>query len=107
MSSENYEVEIVDRAFDCLLGLRESPYERTVAILDLLASNPEYGRVYEPDYDATLPPVTCRRIAVPKTTIELFYYIDEVRRKIKVIHVGDARMDPRRKLLGLHPSEYE
>ena len=39
MPSEAYEVELVDRAFSCLLGLRKSVYEHTIAILDLLASN--------------------------------------------------------------------
>lgn len=107
MPSEAYEVELVDRAFSCLLGLRKSVYEHTIAILDLLASNPEYGRVYEPEYEAVLPPVMCRRVVVPRTTIELFYYVDDARHMIKVIHVGDARMDPRRKLIGLHPGEFE
>lgn len=37
--------------------------------------------------------------------VELFYYVDEARRKIKVIHACDARSDPRSKFVGVHTAD--
>lgn len=101
MPSAGYVVELVDRAFDYVLGLGDTPYARTTATLDLLASCPSLGRVYEPEHEAMLPPVECRRIVVPSTTVELFYYVDEARRKIKVIHaVGVGPIQPQGTAMG-------
>ena len=105
MTSKAYVVELVDSTFDYMLDLGDTPYARTAAFLELLALSPEIGRVYAPEYDAMLPPVECRRIVVPKTTVELFYYVDESRHSIKVIHACDARSDPRSKFVGLHVTE--
>lgn len=102
MPSEAYEVELVDRVYDYVLSLGDVPYNRTMATLDLLASNHGLGRAYRPEYEAMMPPIECRRIVVPRTTVELFYYVDEPRHKVKVIHVCDARADPRGKFVGIH-----
>lgn len=105
MASKAYGIELVDGAFDHVLGLEDTPYARTTAFLELLALNPGIGRVYAPEYDAMLPPIECRRVVVPRTTVELFYYVDESRHSIKVIHACDARSDPRSKFVGLHVTE--
>lgn len=105
MPSTGYGVELVDRAFDYVLGLGDMPYARTTATLDPLASCPSLARVYEPEHEAMLPPVECRRIVVPSTTVELFYYVDEARRKIKVTHARNARSDPRSKFVDVYAAD--
>lgn len=105
MPRKAYEVELVGRAFDYVLDLDDAPYERTTATLDLLALSPGIGRLYDPEYEAMLPPIECRHIVVPRTTVELFYYVDEPRRAVRVILACDARSDPRGKFVGLHVND--
>lgn len=88
-----------------VLSMGDTTYARTTATLDLLTSCPSLGRVCGPEYEVTPPLVECRRIVVPNTTDELFYYVDEAHRKIKVIHACDARSDPRSKFVVVHAAD--
>lgn len=57
MPDEHYEVRLSTSTSEYLLGLPDATYARATSLLELLGSNPWYGRMYDPDYESSKPPV--------------------------------------------------
>ena len=106
MPERTYEVVLGAHALDYISQLSDRPYGRVVSNLQLLAANPFLGRRYEPEYEVSLPPVEGRRLVVSRTSVELFYFVDEPSRKVVIFWADNCRSDPRQRFIGLHESDY-
>lgn len=62
---------------------------------DLLSHYPALGAVYDPDYPAARPPITCRQLPIPETPFTLYYAIDEDARQVNVFYIEFKGADPR------------
>ena len=59
-----------------------------------LATFPEMGQRYVPDYEAARPPMLCRWVAIPSTPFTIYYHFSEVAKKIVVLSIEHQRTDP-------------
>ena len=80
-----------------LAELPDAIYNRVEGSIDILVSNPGLARRYDPQYEASRPPVPCRSYPVPRTTKVIYLVADEERRELTMLFLGDAREDPRRR----------
>lgn len=62
---------------------------------DLLSHYPALGAVYDLDYPAARPPITCRQLPIPETPFTLHYAIDEDARRVNVFYIEFKGSDPR------------
>ena len=62
---------------------------------DLLSQYPALGAVYDPDYPAARPPVTCRQLPIPETPFTLYYALDEEREQVSVFYIEFKGADPK------------
>ena len=97
MTEARYSVEFADEALITLRSLNANARrvaERIAHTIGLLRTTPFIGRVYDPDYEASIPPFECRRFVVSKTTVELYYTVDEKARLVQIALIRDSRMNP-------------
>lgn len=59
-----------------------------------LATFPEMGQRYVPDYEAARPPMLCRWVAIPSTPFTIYYHFSEAAKKIVVLSIEHQRTDP-------------
>lgn len=59
-----------------------------------LATFPEMGQRYVPDYEAARPPMLCRWVAIPSTPFTIYYHFSEVAKRIVVLSIEHQRTDP-------------
>lgn len=78
-------------------SLPTTEYVRVGKIIETVEDNPYFGRMYQPAYDAALPPVPCRHIFVQHTTKTLYYRVNEEEHSVDFFYVDDARSDPKRR----------
>lgn len=79
---------------DGYASLHPAAHKRTESLLDLLQYFPHIGKNYDPPYKHAAPPLPCRRAIVPKTHCCLYYVVDEERRTLYFLQLGDTRQDP-------------
>lgn len=79
---------------DSYASLHHAAHKRTESLLDLLQYFPYIGKNYDPPYEHAAPPLPCRRAVVPKTHCCLYYVVDEERRMLYFLRLGDTRQDP-------------
>lgn len=98
MSDVEYRVVVAEASSDYFVQIKDSTYDKVRNFFGLLSVNPMMGAIYEPAYEASVPPYPCRRIVVPTTNVELFYFVDDEHGMIVVVFACDARSDPKRKI---------
>ena len=59
-----------------------------------LATFPEMGQRYVPDYEAARPPMLCRWVAIPSTPFTIYYHFSEAAKNIVVLSIEHQRTDP-------------
>ena len=73
--------------------------ERVLAKIEqyevLLSHYPALGAVYDPDYPAARPPITCRQLPIPETPFTLYYAIDDEREQVSVFYIEFRGADPK------------
>lgn len=69
-------------------------YDRIDAYRHILASFPEIGGIYDPEYPAAIPPVPCRCVPIPGTAVTLYYALDKAKKTIVVLCFEWQRADP-------------
>lgn len=74
-------------------------------MLQMLDTVPEIGRVYDPDYPATLPPFEVRITHAGRFGI--YYAVNEDERNVYVIAIEDQRRNPLNRHFGIYPHEAE
>lgn len=74
-------------------------------MLQMIDTVPEMGRVYDPDYPATLPPFEVRVTYAGRYGI--YYTINEDAQEVYVISIEDQRRDPLNRHFGIYPHEAE
>ena len=94
MTKQIFSIEVANDAQSFLRGLNERAVIKVAHSIDLLATTPFIGRVYDPEFESATPPDGCRRLMVAGTNIEIFYMVDEEEARVKVIYIDDARMNP-------------
>lgn len=91
-----YQVVLANSVLDFIAEKVNS--ERVLAKLEqyreLLSQYPALGTVYDPDYPAAQPPITCRKLPIPETPFTLYYAIDEDRRQVDVFYIEFKGADP-------------
>ncbi|MEE8716293.1 MAG: hypothetical protein SOI26_10300 [Coriobacteriales bacterium] len=90
-----YEVLYARQFHEQLMVLPDSVYERVEHSVDVVADNPGLLRVYDPPYEAAVPPLDLRWYYVPHTHKVIYLEQDEQARQLRPLFLGDTREDPR------------
>lgn len=81
--------------FTCQLDeLAGRTYDRVATAIGTLERFPYLGAEYSPEYEASLPPVSCRQMYVQRTTKVLYYTVNEDAGTVDIFFMDDARTDP-------------
>ena len=92
-SSEPFEIILTDEATYSLAEIPSNKvYSRICALIDFLAAHPYYGEEYDPYYEATFPPLTCRVFFCAHYGI--YYHIFDDEHQILILAVEDTRKNP-------------
>lgn len=103
MTANCRQVVLSELAQEQLLAIpSDAAYLHVKEAIRNLSLFPQMGRVYEPDYEAAVPPVTCRILYAGRYGV---YYTgpdgDSPAAPLVVLAVEDERADPKRRFSGM------
>lgn len=91
--SKNYKLRFTDEVKYTYLNLASTrAFSKIANLLSILKSSPYLGRVYDPTYEARVPPFKCRVLFCLHYGI--YYIVDEPSQVITVFAIEDQRRNP-------------
>lgn len=88
-----WDVIVTDEAFYALAALSSNRlFEHVQHDLTLLETTPRLGRIYDPAYEAALPPFECRVMFCEH--LGIYYRAHEEEQRVVVFAIEDQRRNP-------------
>lgn len=89
-----FDIELTDEAFYSYVSISSDRlFDHVTNIIGLLGTSPELGHIYDPVYEAQVPPFECR--VVYCENLGIYYKIDEETHRVLVVAIVDQRSNPR------------